>query len=150
MCDTLRLTMLTGPHKGTRYCYRGPLPCVLGRGNDCTVQFAGDPRDESTSRRHCQLLLDPPCIRLQDLGSLNGTYLNGHMLEWDSAAAARLCLYPAPPPPAEVESGDIITIGANSFRVEMVACPPNPGPAVEPAPVWAEGEMIKKDCPINC
>jgi transcriptional regulator with GAF, ATPase, and Fis domain len=48
---------------------------VLGRGDDVDV----DVQDSSISRRHARLRIGDP-IRVEDLGSRNGTYVRGHRL----------------------------------------------------------------------
>ncbi len=52
-------------------------PCVVGRGADCQVRLA----DPLVSRRHCALTLREGRVWVEDLGSRNGTYLNGTPLE---------------------------------------------------------------------
>ncbi len=150
MNDTLRLTVLTGPHKCHRYCFRGPRPCVLGRMDDCSVQFDGDPHDLRISRHHCRLSLNPPRVWLEDLGSLNGTYLNGKKLPSGAAASYPTSRNAETPSLAEVQDGDLITIGPTSLRVEMVECPRDLPPGPKAVLVWADGRAIRKDCPINC
>jgi pSer/pThr/pTyr-binding forkhead associated (FHA) protein len=119
MAITVKLTMLTGPHKGRHYLFRGPTHCTVGRAADCAVCLAGDERDRSISRHHCRLDINSS-IRVQDLGSLNGTYRNGHKLE------------PVEPPrdpesvkrtmsvAAEVEHGDMITVGESTFQIDKL------------------------------
>jgi serine/threonine protein kinase len=46
---------------------------ILGRQEDCHIVFS----DGTVSRQHCLLEIDPPAVTVKDLGSSNGTYLNG-------------------------------------------------------------------------
>jgi pSer/pThr/pTyr-binding forkhead associated (FHA) protein len=46
---------------------------VIGRGTDCDVVI----QDLKASRRHCQLTRNPEGFLLEDLGSRNGTLVNG-------------------------------------------------------------------------
>ncbi len=46
---------------------------VIGRGTDCDVVI----QDLKASRRHCQLTRNDEGFVLEDLGSRNGTYVNG-------------------------------------------------------------------------
>jgi pSer/pThr/pTyr-binding forkhead associated (FHA) protein len=149
MAETVRLTVLTGPHKGRRYCFRGPTSCLVGRADDCSVRFAGSERDQSISRHHCQLNIDPPCVRLQDLGSRNGTYLNGRAVG-GKAAKDTAALLRGGSPIAPVEDGAIITIGGTSFTIEIVDSPPRPPEGTEHDPVWQPDAVVKQDCPVRC
>ncbi len=45
---------------------------VLGRGADCDLRIP----IESCSRKQCQLIIDGEVLRIKDLGSSNGTYVN--------------------------------------------------------------------------
>ena len=71
-------------------------PVVLGRHDDCDLVLA----DEQASRRHAQVEAAAEGFVLVDLGSTNGTYLNG--------AAVR-----APVPLAD---GDTIVVGHTVVR----------------------------------
>src|ERR1039457_5379171 len=75
MAATIRLTVLTGPHKGTRFCTRGLNACLVGRSAECHMRLCGENRDLAISRFHCQLLLESPVVRIQDMDSSNGTYI---------------------------------------------------------------------------
>jgi len=46
---------------------------VLGRATGCEILI----RHESLSRRHARFVVDAKGIRVEDMGSLNGTYVNG-------------------------------------------------------------------------
>jgi len=46
---------------------------VVGRGPECHVR----PNSELISRQHCMLLISGTAIRVRDLGSTNGTLVNG-------------------------------------------------------------------------
>ena len=49
---------------------------VIGRGSDASFRI----QDPSISRRHCQIANSPRGLLIADLGSSNGTYLNGQRL----------------------------------------------------------------------
>ncbi len=66
-------------------------PLVLGRGHEADVRLA----DASVSRRHGRLHVEADRLVLEDLGSTNGTSVNGERV-------AR----------AELRDGDILTLGA--------------------------------------
>lgn len=57
-----------------------PLPSavtVVGRRKNCDLRIPL----ESVSRRHCQFNLEEETLKLRDLGSRNGTFLNGKRIE---------------------------------------------------------------------
>jgi predicted component of type VI protein secretion system len=49
---------------------------VLGRGADCQFTIA----DDEISKRHCSIRVDAGVCTLVDMGSLNGTELNGRIM----------------------------------------------------------------------
>ncbi len=50
---------------------------VIGRREDCDLRIpVGD-----VSRKHCRLVRDGDAIRVEDLGSSNGTYVNGQRVQ---------------------------------------------------------------------
>lgn len=71
----VELRVLTGTQAGTLI----PVPegkFLIGREHDCNLR----PNSELISRHHCVFTLDPYSIRLRDLGSTNGTFVNGERL----------------------------------------------------------------------
>ncbi|MFM7373069.1 MAG: FHA domain-containing protein, partial [Sphaerospermopsis kisseleviana] len=62
-----------------QYIFDNRSTCVIGRNDDCNLQIA-DNIDMKVSRYHCLLDINPPEIRIRDLGSLNGTYVNGKII----------------------------------------------------------------------
>lgn len=145
MAIAVRLTVLTGPHKGHRICFCGPARCQAGRALDCLIQFAGTQRDQLISRYHCQLDIDPPSVQISDLGSRNGTYLNGKPVE---RQLAFLDLPHPEKPGTTVSDGDVITIGGTTLAVDIVDCP-QAAVDSEEKPTWA-GETVKMDCSMPC
>jgi len=75
---------------------------VIGRRRNCDLRIPL----ESVSRRHCQLTREGDQLQLQDLGSRNGTFLNGKQVETSS-----------------VNAGDIIKIGPLVFAVQIDGLP---------------------------
>jgi hypothetical protein len=61
-----------------KVCAHRPGPAtVLGRGPDCEVSLSSS----RISRRHCRIENSDGACFVEDLGSTNGTLLNGHPLE---------------------------------------------------------------------
>jgi len=96
---------------------------VIGRREDCDLRI---PLGE-VSRKHCRLIKDGQTLRLEDLGSSNGTFHNGQRVQ-----------------EAVIEPGDSIRIGSVAFAVQIDGQPPEDQmtpPAMSSAPVEAnEGE----------
>ena len=67
------LILLQDDKPVSRYPLEGRCPLVLGRSSQAEVQV----RDVKLSRQHCQILTDAHGYILRDLGSKNGTFLNG-------------------------------------------------------------------------
>ena len=74
---------------------------VLGRGTFCDIRVP----DMQLSRRHCQLVNDGRHLYVEDLGSKNGTEVNGRRITERT----------------ELEDGDTINVGTCALIVENVA-----------------------------
>jgi hypothetical protein len=70
-----RLVVETGPNKGNEYIVRKPVT-LIGRNESCDLIVS----DPLVSRRHCQILWDGVYCTIEDLGSTNGTFVNGQQL----------------------------------------------------------------------
>lgn len=79
-----RLWVVGGVHRGKVFRVAGER-VVVGRAPESDVQFP----DRSVSRRHCAIERDETGWRLKDLGSTNGTVVNGQPIEATGAVALR-------------------------------------------------------------
>lgn len=75
---------------------------VLGRGPDVDISI----EDHTISKRHLELLLIDNKLQIQDLGTTNGTILDGLRL-------TSMSLVP-------VKNGSIVTIGRTCFSIHIV------------------------------
>jgi len=78
-----------------------PLPSsvtVIGRRHDCDLRIPL----ASVSKRHCQLHYDNGMLKVRDLGSRNGTLVNGKAVE-----------------EAVVKAGDFIKVGPLKFVLQI-------------------------------
>ena len=89
-------------------------PLIVGRAPTCDLSVA----DPTISRRHAELVVDEEQVSLRDLGSSNGTFVNGRKV-----AAATL------------EVDDLIAFGKVAFRLATYV----PTPAVSTIAVPAGG-----------
>ncbi len=89
------------------------LPAILGRGREAKLRIG----DSTISRKHCQVYEKDGLVMVQDLGSLNGTLVQGRAIK------------EAPLPP-----GTEFSLGPLTFRVEYeyhgdLSALPEPVPA---------------------
>ena len=84
---------------------------VIGRGADCNLRIASS----SISRHHCKISITPTEVFVRDLGSSNGTFVDGTQIE--------------PNEDVLVPSGTKIALGSVKFRVLYDA--PAPAPKVQ-------------------
>lgn len=70
----LNLRVLAGPYQGQVFSFTQADTFLIGRTEDSHLYL---PEDRFFSRHHCLLEITPPHCRLRDLGSSNGTYVNG-------------------------------------------------------------------------
>jgi pSer/pThr/pTyr-binding forkhead associated (FHA) protein len=75
---------------------------VIGRREDCDLRI---PLAE-VSRKHCRIIVEEDLLRLEDLGSSNGTYVNNQRVQ-----------------EAAINPGDILTVGPVSMVVQINGVP---------------------------
>ena len=68
------LRVLAGPYHGRVFCFTQPDTFLIGRSNDAHLCLTDD---KFFSRHHCLLEINPPHCFIRDLGSTNGTFVNG-------------------------------------------------------------------------
>ncbi|HEU5379058.1 MAG TPA: FHA domain-containing serine/threonine-protein kinase [Ktedonobacteraceae bacterium] len=74
MPASVTLSILNGPRQGEIFVFDQHTIFVIGRQPDCQLCFS---EDRSVSRYHCLLEINPPGAVMRELGSQNGTYING-------------------------------------------------------------------------
>jgi len=70
----VNLKVTSGPYKGHIFSFTQHDTFLIGRNPDAHLCL---PDDRYFSRNHCLLEMNPPHSHLRDLGSTNGTFLNG-------------------------------------------------------------------------
>ena len=70
----INLRVLAGPYLGRVFQFNQPDTFLIGRTSDSHLSL---PDDRFFSRHHCLLEVSPPNCFLRDLGSTNGTFVNG-------------------------------------------------------------------------
>jgi hypothetical protein len=76
---------------------------TLGRQPGCEVTL----KSSQVSRKHCQIFEKDGQLQVKDLGSSNGTFVNGKKIE---------DVHP-------LEQGDILALGTIEFRIESASAP---------------------------
>jgi pSer/pThr/pTyr-binding forkhead associated (FHA) protein len=103
---------------------------VVGRREDCDLRI---PLGE-VSRKHCRLIKDGETIRLEDLGSSNGTFHNSERVREATLAA-----------------GDTIQIGPVTFMVQIDGVPADEDmqPATGETPAENAEDFLASDEPAD-
>jgi len=89
--------------------------------------------------------IDPPSMLVQDLGSRNGTYINGKRADGVDLGA----LSNPHTGHTVVKQGDLLTLGGTTLQVDFLDCP-HADKHQNGRPVWEQGETTKRDCPLEC
>jgi serine/threonine protein kinase len=71
---------------------------VAGRGEECGLRV----RDPDASRAHCRFTIEPPHVGVRDLGSRNGTRVNGVVVD-----------------ERELADGDEVRVGSTTLRITV-------------------------------
>ncbi len=77
-------------------------PCLVGRGNEAQLRLP----HPSISQRHADLTIENDFLVIRDIGSRNGTYVNGTRVS----------------NPRQVMPGDLIQFGDRLYRLELRSC----------------------------
>ena len=117
MTTTLILEATAGDLQGRQFRFTQPSYCVLGRSRSCTLRLPGD---ATVSRQHCLLELDADGAWVQDLGSLNGTFVNGTRIGQPEARRDGDTTIEQPERRG-LRDGDLLRICANVFAVRVIA-----------------------------
>ena len=133
-----RLKVVGGKHDG-QYIPLTTERFLIGREEDCHLR----PSSEMISRHHCAITLDGFTVRLRDLGSTNGTFVNGERIhhavtlsQGDRIEVGKLCFeisitevtvesgtQPAEPMPDSVLSGETAELSSSDTSDEIPVAP---------------------------
>ncbi|UCM88363.1 FtsK/SpoIIIE domain-containing protein [Streptomyces marincola] len=132
------LLVVAGPDAGGVHLLRGG-EARIGRSAEADIPLD----DPDVSRAHCAVALSPDgSVTVRDLGSTNGTLLNGA---------------PVGPRPVPARSGALLRLGESVLRVIASAEPQAPPPGPPPAPAggrrglagWALGRRAGQGPPAE-
>jgi len=79
MLKKLILEVTEGSLKGERFIFEEEGAYIIGRSKHCALQISND-QDMRISRQHLLVILGSNVARIRDLGSKNGTILNGKLI----------------------------------------------------------------------
>jgi pSer/pThr/pTyr-binding forkhead associated (FHA) protein len=94
----VRLRVTRGKSEGREVKISGP-EFLVGRGKECDLR----PRSDVISRRHCLFVFSDDGVVVRDLGSRNGTFVNGAAVDPEAGS--------------ELKAGDRLKIGKLEFDV---------------------------------
>ena len=107
MKEKITIEIIKGEGAGQKFEYEDAERIFVGRQADCGIVLP----EKTVSRYHCLLDINPPTVKLQDFGSLNGTCLNDVKIgqrerdkSWEEASRDAHKEY-------ELHDGDVIGIG---------------------------------------
>ena len=107
MSGKVIIEITRGALAGKKYEYEGVEHIFVGRQEDCGIVLP----EKTVSRYHCLLEIAPPDVKLQDFGSLNGTFLNEEKIgqrertqTWEEGRALRHDEY-------TIKNGDVLRLG---------------------------------------
>ncbi|MDR2339497.1 MAG: protein kinase [Deltaproteobacteria bacterium] len=145
--------------------FTGPRAVVMGRGQGSTLRLPDTPEYRAISGHHAVIELSRSRAFLRDLRSLNGTFINGHLVnrrEEDRAQGVAVS-----GAGVQIKDGDVMTLaGGFNFRVGLVdesaydspkgAAPaevnpfcPSCGRAHDPVPLSRHADVLCQDCRPN-
>ncbi len=102
----VKLLVTAGPFAGKEFAFDRHDTLLVGRATDAHLQVSAD--DQYFSRRHFLLEVNPPRVRVIDLNSRNGIFVNGTRVTT-----------------AELRHGDEIAAGHTVFRLESLSNSPD-------------------------
>ncbi len=122
------LRVLAGPYTGREFTFDQHDTFLIGRADTAHLYL---PEDRFFSRHHCLLEIAPPRCFLRDLGSTNGTFVNGQRV-----------------PEAFLTSGDRVQGGQTVLEVEVQSEQPVTVNGLD-APTLTRPTIVPVDC-ANC
>jgi serine/threonine-protein kinase len=126
----ITLTVTAGPHEGRVFMFAGHDTFLVGRSKRAHFRLPG--KDRYFSRVHFLVEVNPPQCGLLDMGSRNGTYVNGERV-------TRRAL----------KDGDQVRAGRSILRVAIAEVPAEPAAATVPAGATLETTTPAAAAPVE-
>ncbi|MEI8372856.1 MAG: protein kinase [Planctomycetota bacterium] len=132
------LQVISGPIQGKVFEFENHDTFIFGRGEECHAKL---PEDRYVSRHHFLLEVNPPTASIRDLGSLNGTHVNGVRYGGRKARPASTSGNPNLGPETELRDRDVIFVGKTKIRVRIKIPQTDANPApTSSSPVAGQAE----------
>ena len=116
MGASIKLKVEQGPMEGKDFSFTEHDTFIFGRMPDCHACL---PDDEGVSRHHFFMEASPPHARIRDLGSLNGTYVNGKKVggrkKTETPEEGAKTVHPH----VDLKDGDKINVGQTMLSVQI-------------------------------
>ncbi len=116
----LAISDLQGVGPTKELVFPNPTRSVVGRADDCDIRFPMDAGHMDISRHHCLFEFDPPTVKVRDLGSRNGTFVNGDKIGDRTSPNLSPDAGWEDMPARELHEGDEVKIGHSLIRVAEV------------------------------
>src|SRR3990172_4604098 len=149
MPGLVKLEVVRGPLAGRVFSFDRHDTLIFGRSPDCHACLPTE--DEMVSRHPFLLEVNPPEARLQDLGSLNGTYVNNRKYGGRGSTGSQSQTEHRGRE-VDLHDGDTIRVGATVFSVHVEipvvcwTCGKSTGKNLKLVGDWEEGPFICRAC----
>ena len=121
MAAKVTLTVTQGSLQGQEFVFEERTTCIIGRASDCNPKLL----DNTISRYHCLLDINPPLIRVRDLGSLLGTYVNSELIGQRQSHQTPEEAAKQNFPEYDLKDGDEIKLSNTVFKVSIQGVSPD-------------------------
>jgi len=130
----VQLIVVRGKPEGKVIPLAGP-KFKIGRGETCHLR----PNSEQVSREHAEFTIESSAVIVRDLGSRNGTLVNGKALTTEAC---------------KLKDRDLVQVGPLTFAVSIhdapkPATPPTASPAASAAGAQAKAKLSPDDVPAE-
>lgn len=144
------LSLVSGPQAGQAKVFEEPDFFIVGRLEECHYHL---PHDPFLSRRHFLLEINPPDVSLRDLGSMNGTIINGVKHGGRAPAETEDLIYQGrltSPQVVKLKDGDMLKVGITEIRIDISTSAPSAiseasTPATESGEAEPRGENARAE-----
>ena len=141
MTAKVLLQITKGEKTGESFEFSEISRVLIGRQEDCRIVIPV----KTVSRYHCLLEINPPAVRLQDFGSLNGTFINGKMIgqreqgmSWEAAKEQHHESF-------DLHDGDVLGLGTQceiKCTIKQLETCPICGKVLSDAPVDENATLL--------